>query len=185
MIIGICGKSGSGKSTLSKAIIDKYPNQAIHVEIDKVGHYVLGLPQVQEQLVNTFGKNIINNDKVNRKRLGDIVFNSYQKMDKLTDITWKYMQIEIDNIVDNNKEKIIILDWLLLPKSKYLHMCDYKILIDIPYEVRLKRAMERDNITEEDFILREKATIEYQSDDFDYIIKSENIEKVRKMVNIL
>jgi hypothetical protein len=45
--------------------------------------------------------------------------------------------------------------------------------------------MERDNITEEDFILREKATIEYQSDDFDYIIKSENIEKVRKMVNIL
>lgn len=185
MIIGICGKSGSGKSTLSKAIIEKYPNQSIHVEIDKIGHYVLTIPQVQEELINTFGNNIIDESKINRKKLGDIVFNSHQKMDKLTDITWKYMQIEIDNIIVNNKGKIIILDWLLLPKSKYLQMCDYKILIDVPYEVRLKRAMKRDNITEEAFKLREKATIEYQNEDFDYIIKSQNLEKVRKMVNII
>ena len=41
-------------------------------------------------------------------------------MNKLTDITWKYMQIEIDNFLNINKDKIIIIDWLLLPNSKIL-----------------------------------------------------------------
>lgn len=59
-------------------------------------------------------------------------------MDKLTDITWKYMQIEIDNFLNTNKDKIIIMDWLLLSNSKYLDMCDVKILLDIPYEIRKK-----------------------------------------------
>ena len=48
------------------------------------------------------------------------------------------MQIEIDNFLNTNKDKIIIMDWLLLSNSKYLDMCDVKILLDIPYEIRKK-----------------------------------------------
>ena len=40
-------------------------------------------------------------------------------------------------------------------------MCDVKILLDIPYEIRKKRAMKRDNITEEAFDLREQASINF------------------------
>ena len=71
------------------------------------------------------------------------------------------MQIEIDNFLSENKDNIVILDWILLYISKYFNMCDIKILLDVPYEVRKQRAMKRDNISKEAFALREKASIEF------------------------
>ena len=65
------------------------------------------------------------------------MFDSKSEMAKLTDITWKYMQQEINNVLANSKDKIVILDWILLPITEYLNKCDIKILLDIPYQVRI------------------------------------------------
>ncbi len=184
MVIGICGKSGSGKSTLAKQIIE-LNNEAVHLDIDKVGHDVLLLSEVKEELKRSFGESIIDSDMVNRKKLGQIVFASRNEMDKLTIITWKYMQIEIDKFLNDNKDKIVILDWILLPITKYFDMCDIKILLDIPYDIRVERAIKRDNITEEAFNLRDNASIDYNEKDFDYVFKTSEKEMVRKMVKLL
>lgn len=185
MIIGICGKSGCGKSTLASEIIKLTNNRAIHLDIDKVGHHVLLIPEVKEELVKTFGEEVIKENNVDRKKLGEIVFDSRNEMDKLSDITWKYMQIEIDAFLESNKDKIIILDWLLLGISKYFGMCDIKILLDVPYEVRKRRAMKRDNITEEAFDLREKASVDFNAEDFNYVINSSDEEEVKRLVKSL
>ena len=163
MIIGICGKSGCGKSTLARKLIEQYPN-AIHLDIDKVGHKALTDNISKERLVNRYGISLLTDGNIDRKKLGTIVFNSKEEMDFLTEVTWEYMQKEIDKFLEENKDKIIILDWLLLPKSKYFDMCDIRILLDIPYEIRKQRAMKRDNITEEAFDLREKSSLEYDKD---------------------
>lgn len=185
MIIGICGKSGSGKSTLSNKIVELTNNKAIHLDIDKVGHKVLLIPEVINELVNSFGESIVKENIVDRKKLGEIVFDSRNEMEALSDITWKYMQIEIDRFLDNHKDKIIILDWILLPATKYFKMCDIKILLDIPYEKRKQRAIKRDNISEETFDLREKASINYNLNDFDYIIEDGNNKLVKRLVKSL
>ena len=168
MIIGICGKSGSGKSTLSKKLTEQYEN-IIHLDIDKVGHKVLTIDDVKNELIKNYGIDILNDKNIDRKKLGEIIFNSRIEMNHLSDITWKYMQIEIDKFLIDNKDKIIILDWILLPISKYFDICDIKILLDIPYEIRKERAIKRDNITEEEFDLREKASINYDTNIFDYV----------------
>ncbi len=185
MIIGICGKSGCGKSTLANQIIELTNNKAIHLDIDKVGHKVLLLPEVQKELINSFGESVVKEKIVDRKKLGEIVFDSRNEMNKLSDITWKYMQREIDNFLTIHKDKIIILDWLLLSISKYFDMCDIKILLDIPYEVRKQRAMKRDNISEEAFDLREKASIEFDESKFDYVLKTNGKEIVKRLVKSL
>ena len=185
MIIGICGKSGCGKSTLANQIIELTNNKAIHLDIDKVGHSVLLLPEVQKELINSFGESVVKENIADRKKLGEIVFDSRNEMNKLSDITWKYMQIEIDNFLTIHKDKIIILDWLLLSISKYFDMCDIKILLDIPYEVRKQRAMKRDNISEEAFDLREKASIEFDENKFDYVLKENDKEIVKRLVKSL
>ena len=181
MIIGICGKSGCGKSTLSRMFLEKYRN-AVHLEIDKVGHYVLTLPEVQEELVKAFGIDVLDDGCVDRKRLGNKVFNSRLEMDRLTDITWRYMQIEIDKFLTMHIDDIVVLDWLLLTKSKYFDMCDVKILLDIPYEVRKERAMKRDNISSDAFDLREQASIDYDGSLFDYVIKDNSEIDIQRMV---
>lgn len=185
MIIGISGKSGSGKSTLARKIINKSNNKAIHLDIDKIGHSVLLLPEVKEELIKSFGESIIQKNNIDRKKLGEIVFASRKEMNKLSDITWKYMQIEIDNFLNIHKNKIIILDWLLLPITKYFAMCNIKILLDIPYDVRKQRAMKRDNITKEAFDLREKASINFDESAFDYVIKDDNNEIIKRLVKSL
>ena len=185
MIIGICGKSGSGKSTLSNQIIQLTNKEAIHLDIDKIGHSVLLLPEVKVELIKSFGESIIKENIVDRKKLGEIVFNSRNKMNRLSDVVWKYMQIEIDDFLEFNKDKIVILDWLLLPISKYFDMCDIKILLDIPYDVRKYRAIKRDSISEEAFDLREKASINFNKSIFDYVLKTNDKEIVKRLVNVL
>mgnify|MGYP004533903579 FL=1 len=185
MIIGISGKSGSGKSTLARKIINKSNNKAIHLDIDKIGHSVLLLPEVKEELIKSFGESIIQKNNIDRKKIGEIVFASRKEMNKLSDITWKYMQIEIDNFLNIHKNKIIILDWLLLPITKYFAMCNIKILLDIPYDVRKQRVMKRDNITKEAFDLREKASINFDESAFDYVIKENDNKIIKRLVKSL
>lgn len=166
MIIGICGKSGSGKSTIARKIASIIPD-SVYLDIDKIGHEVLVYPKVQTQIKETFGI-----ESTDRKALGDIVFNNRYEMDKLADITWSYMKVLIQQFIDDNKDKTIILDWLLLTKSHFFNMCDVKILVDAPYEIRLARAMKRDNITQKAFETREKASEQYNKQDFDYVIET-------------
>lgn len=181
MIIGICGKSGSGKTTLANEIKKHTNKKVIHLEVDKVGHNVLSKPELKDTLIKTFGEKIIVEGEVSRKKVGEVVFNSRHEMDKLTEITWKEMQKEINDFLYKYKNDIVIIDWLLLTKTKYFDMCDIKILLDIPYEVRRDRAMKRDNITEQEFDLREKATMEYNPDEFDYVVKENIYEVTRKI----
>ena len=185
MIIGICGKSGSGKTTLANQIIENLPTKAVHLDIDKVGHKVLSFPEIKEELKNSFGESIINLNEVDRKKLGEIVFASRNEMDKLTEITWKYMQMEIDDYLEENKDKVVILDWLLLPHTKYFDMCDMKILLDIPYEVRKQRAIKRDNITEDAFLLIESASIDVSGFSFAHILQKTDKNEVKRIVKLL
>lgn len=180
MIIGICGKSGSGKSYFANSIMANYSGESVHLDIDKVGHESLTDEIVKTNLVETFG-DVLTDGIVDRKKLGNIVFADEGEMQKLTDITWGYMERKIDEFISLNSNKLIILDWLLLPKSKFFNMCNLKVLLDIPYDVRKERAQKRDNITEESFALRDSASIIYDEDSFDLVLKDNSEKEVKKV----
>lgn len=181
MLIGICGKSGSGKSTLSNRLKSELENVEV-LSIDRVGHEVLTFSEVMKEIEDTFGSEVTSKGYVDRKVLGEKVFISRHEMDKLTKITWKAMERVIDEFIESNKDKTIILDWLLLPKTKFLNMCDLKILVDVDFETRLSRAMARDGITEDAFRLRDNASIDYDYNDFDVVIDNAYDENVRRLV---
>ncbi len=174
MYIGICGLSGSGKSSLAKYLLEKH-NNYLYVDIDKIGHEVNELPEVKKELVKCFG-DILTDNKVDRKKLGSIVFNNKEAMQILEDITWKYMEKEIDSIIKDNPN--VIFDWMLLPKVKYFNQCNIKILLDINEEERRERIIKRDNISIDYFNLREASSYNYNYDDFDIILHDNNYEKL-------
>ena len=86
MIIGICGKSGSGKSTVARELMELVNKESVHLDIDKIGHKVLAIPNVEKELIETFGSGIKTESGINRKKLGEIVFAFRSEMEKLTDI---------------------------------------------------------------------------------------------------
>ena len=184
MLVCIVGKSCSGKTYICE-LLKNFSPDIVHLNIDNIAHEILTYPSVYTKLPEAFGPSVLNGTTVNRKALGEIVFNSEKEMAKLTDITWPTMEILIDEFIAKNCDKIILLDWQLLLKTKYYKLSDLKILIDAPLELRTAKAILRDNISKEAFLTREKAAYKFNYEDFDYIINndySDNVkEKVRKI----
>lgn len=182
MIISVVGKSGSGKSYIS-SYLSEMNQDIIHLNIDEVGHLALMDDAVKQCLVESFGEEVVKENNVDRKYLGDLVFTERKQMEKLTNITWSYMENYIDTFLDKNKDKIVILDWLLLPKTKFFQKSDLKIFVDAPLTVRMSRAIKRDGITKEGFLLRESASIDFVKEQFDYVITNDKtLEEYRKKV---
>jgi dephospho-CoA kinase len=102
-------------------------------------------------------------------------------MKKLEKITQDFIEKEIDKFINENKDKIIILDYILLPITKYFKKCDIKILLDVPQNIRKIRVIQRDNITEEAFMLRDSSSIEYNKSDFDIVLNSEKENILRRI----
>ena len=180
MIKTITGASGVGKSYISE-YLKTLNNNVVHLNIDLVGHKVLENEVVKESLIKCFDLQL-NNNNVDRKILGDLVFNNQEKMKELSNITWSYMEKIIDEFIVENKENIIILDWILIPKTKYFKLSDLNILVTSPFEIRMDRALKRDNITTCKFLEREKATLDFSNFDFDYIINNESLNDTKRKV---
>ena len=177
-IIGITGKSGSGKSTLAN-LLAKELNCA-GIDVDKIGHKATNDENISRKLCGIFGKEILGREGIiDRKKLGNIVFSDQEKMDILTDVTWDYMQEKIDEIL-KNKPEIIILEWALLPISKYWEKSDVKILIQANQNERKKKVIERDEISEEYFEKRDSKSLDYETVNADFKFYNEYEKKQMK-----
>ena len=77
-VIGLTGNSGTGKSSVAK-VMEKYG--ALILDCDKIAHENMAVGGcAYDEIVSAFGKDILNSDKtINRKALGNIVFNDSQK----------------------------------------------------------------------------------------------------------
>lgn len=184
-IIGITGKSGSGKSTLTDLLSKEM--QCNSVNIDKIGHKATSNQEIAKKLCAIFGNQILGEDgNIDRKKLGNIVFSSKEKMAILTDMTWEYMQIIMDDILEKETGDVIILEWALLPISKYWEKCDMKILMQSNDDERKNKVMQRDHISEEYFLKREEGCIDYVPYDFDLIFENDyQLETMEKKVEIV
>lgn len=174
-LIGITGKTGTGKSTIATTLAQKLDGR--YVDIDKIGHQATSDPIITKKLCNVFGNELLdNNGNVDRKKLGNIVFSDTDKMQILTDITWKYMEQKLDKIL-LQKQQCFIFDWALLPKVKFWNMCDIKILVTSDDAVRKERILERDHITPEYLEKRESATLDYSKLSFDFTFNNDYTKK--------
>lgn len=103
-------------------------------------------------------------------------------MKELSDLTWDYMQQQLDVILEQ-KQNIIILEWILLPQSKYWKQCNTKILVTSNDFIRKNKVIERDHISEEYFVKRDSAGIDYSPFSFDYVFCNDyKQESMNRMV---
>ena len=174
-LIGITGKTGSGKSTIGRTLANKL--NCKYIDIDKIGHEATSDSDISKKLCKEFGQDILDeNNNIDRKKLGNIVFSDKDKMEILTNLTWDYMQNKLDNILSQD-EDYYILDWALLPTVKYWNMCDIKILITSDDIKRKEKILKRDKISKEYLEKREKNTLDYSNFQYTYYFNNDYSEK--------
>lgn len=182
MIIGITGKSGSGKTTITDLLNKENKYEIIHV--DDITHLILELDEVKEILCSMYGQIIKgNDDNIDRKKLGNILFNDKEKMKEYNELIWLLIEKYIDNII-SSIDKDVIIDWMQLPLTKYFTMSKFNILVEAPLEVRIERVKNRDEISEEYILNRERNSLDYDKEKFDYIVLN-NHNDVDKQIEIL
>ena len=149
MIVGLTGKSCSGKDSFASQM-DKDRFQVI--DEDHIGH--IALENNKESLVFAFGKDILSPDgKVDRKKLGPIVFSSKDKLSLLNSIVHPWMvnhTLELCEQIEKDG-KIPVINAAILEEMGFVPYCDQIILVLSKYENRLERAKKRDGISEDAF----------------------------------
>ena len=160
MLIAVVGKSGSGKSFISQMLTNRIPN-SIWVDIDRIGHESLTDYHIKEELIKYFGKRIMVDDTIDRKTLSNLVFNDKDKLKILNELTEEYIKVKIQQVIVDNRDKIIILDWALLGETEFLDLCDIKILVKANQNIRAQRIINRDKVNIEKFNARERASYNY------------------------
>lgn len=180
MIVGITGNSGAGKSEISKMLAKR-----INAKIIDADNIVKALSEPGEKyykkIVELFGKEILQEEKLNKKRIAEIIYNDKIKREKLNNLTYKYVVEEIKREVKNIKTKNVIIDAPLLFESGLNKICKITIAVLASTEKKVERICNRDKISQETAIARLniQETDNFYRKKADYIIVNNGkIEKI-------
>lgn len=158
LAIGLTGNIGCGKSSLSKIL---EANSFDIIDADLISRDIMNNKELLESIFETFGNNIKNIDgTLNRKKLGNIVFNDDKKLKKLNSLTHPAIKNEIKKRIDNLKNKnkgFAIVDAALLVEGGFLGLVDKLVVITCKESVQLERVKKRDNLTESEAMDRIKS----------------------------
>ena len=165
-IIGIVGGIGAGKTTVVGQLMKLAPIEVI--EADAIGHEILLKGQLGYQpVVEAFGREILDeNDEIIRKKLGAIVFSDPIKLKKLNSITHPLIQEEIKRRIAwfqcAAPQHHILLEAALLIESGLIDLVDTVIAVYAQEDIRVKRVMQRENISAEAVRQRIKAQKQWE-----------------------
>ena len=183
LVLGITGGSGSGKSQVCKLLASM---GAYIIDADKIGHAVTAREDVLREIKVEFGPEVINPDgTLDRKALGKIVFSSKEALETLNVITHKKIYDEIEKRLKKSRAEIIAIDAAVIKTTRIKNLCDFIVSVVAPTNMRVRRIMQRDFLTEEMAIKR----INSQPTDAEYahgvdfvILNNGNVENLNRRV---
>ncbi len=147
LIIGLAGGIASGKSFVA-ACFEQLG--AALIDADQVGHEVLDQPEVRLLLVSRWGADIVKDDKVDRRRLAEIVFRSdgdEQQLVELEEITHPRIRQRIESRIEtlcvSGRVPAVILDAPVMFRAGWDDICNQVVFVDVPLPLRKQRAGSR------------------------------------------
>lgn len=185
-IIGLTGGIGSGKTTIARF----FAEQGVPVYIaDEEAKKILYQPQAMQEVKAAFGEAVFTDGQPDRRKIADAVFGNPDKLKTLNQIIHPKVAEHFKHWVHNNSHKgFVIKEAAILFESGSYKDCDKVILVTAPKEVRIKRVMQRDGVTQEKVVERMKA----QWDDdkkrqlSDYVIENVDLDHaIQKASEIL
>jgi len=126
------------------------------IDFDRLAHEVQEPGQAAWQdVVDYFGENILQPDRrIDRGKLGAIVFNTPDKLQKLNEFVhprvYEAWRSRLDAIAAGNPQAIVFSDIPLLFEGKMQNLFDLTVLVIIEPEDQIRRLMARNNISRDD-----------------------------------
>ena len=150
--VGLTGGIGSGKTTVAKVFellgvpvyyADEASKRLYHTE-----------PKLMKEMKTLFGEQIYTNNILNRKLLAEIVFQQPEKLTLLNDLVHPLTLKDASIWMQNQVAPYVIKEAALLFEAGSAEGLHYIIGVTAPQHLRLKRVMDRDDISREDVLRR-------------------------------
>ncbi len=151
--VGLTGNIGSGKTTVCKVF------ETIGIPVfnaDLVARAILEEPAVAGIIGNQFGNSVLTSaGKVSRADLARLVFNDKELLKRLNQIIHPLVGENFDRWAsDHNNFPYIIHEAAILVESGIYKNFDKLIVVSAPLWLRIKRVMDRDNVSKSEVMAR-------------------------------
>jgi dephospho-CoA kinase len=176
--IALVGNIASGKSTVENFLSELGYRV---FDSDKICHNIL---ETSQEIFDVFKDyDVLDNGKINREKLGQLIFSSPDLKKKLEEMTYKDLKIEFNNIFTKyGNEKFIFISVPLLFEAQMENLFDKTIFIFCDNSKRLERLIKRNGYSLEYAKIRMSAQIpqEEKLKKADYIIyNNSSIENLK------
>ena len=162
-IVSVTGTIGAGKSYITEKFVElgKLKGIEVHdIDLDKISHDILSTLQepkyieLRKTIIDTFRETVGNQDgTINRKVLGEIVFNDSEKLKILDEL----MQGPIEERMRREmyrKKGLILINAALLLEKNLLHYSNNRILIVTVNEEKQRIRLANRGLNEEQIARR-------------------------------
>ena len=153
MILGITGGTGSGKTTLLKQI---QARGGLVLDCDAIYHELLERDSVLLDAIDARFPGVVEGGKLQRRKLGAIVFSDAGALLDLNAITHGAVKREVLRRLEK-APALAAIDAIALFEGGLAELCDVTVAVTAPEEARVERLMGRDGITREYAISRIRA----------------------------
>lgn len=175
IIIGLTGPTGSGKSSAC-SLCENYGLK--HVDCDLLARKAVEKGSTGlKALVDAFGNEILNSDgTLNRKLLAKIAFSDRTKTELLNATIFPFIRALV---LEETKSGNILLDAPTLFESKIDNICTTTIAVLSDKDIRVKRIIARDNLTESQALTRISAgkTDNFYKEYANYVVYNNKTEE--------
>ncbi len=187
-VIAITGSIATGKSTVIEIIRQKGYQV---LDADKIAHDLMARGQVNyKAIVDYFGPYILGEDKeIDRKKLGELVFNDKKKLESLNQLTHGNIFFEIEKRLEESESRIVFLELPLLFELKADDKLDMTFdeiwLVYVNEKIQEERLIKRNRLDRDEAkkLIASQLSIEKKKEEADFIIYNDGSkEKTREQI---
>lgn len=150
--IGLTGGIGSGKSTVAAVF------SVLGIPVFDADAVTKKLMETEETIITSikkeFGEEAYINNQLNRKYIASIVFNDAHRLETLNSITHPVVIDAAQKWMQQQTSAYTIKEAALMFESASAAGVDFVIGVFAPQHLRIKRVMDRDNVTRHDVLAR-------------------------------
>ena len=180
--IGLTGNIGSGKTTVASCF------EILGIAVfnaDKQAKLLMNKDvNLKQSLIAEFGKEVFLNNELNRKYLSKLAFNDDLVLKRLNALVHPVVQEAFEKWSIQQSGAYVIKEAAILFESNTYQSLDAIICISCPEEIRLKRILKRDDLSEND--VRQRMSHQWAEEKkislSDYVITNDNSSLVMPQI---
>ncbi len=147
VVLGLTGGTGAGKTSALRAIESL---GGTVIDCDQVYHRMLTEDEdLRRDIHNAFPSAFTRDGVLDRQKLGQEVFSDKERLAQLNEIVYCHIIPELRRMLEEGTGDLFAIDAINLLEAGVDQLCDRTVAITAPAELRVRRIMVRDGITEQ------------------------------------